>query len=262
MLPPSQSWGTLPSHVDSHAGTGSVQPGDFFSPIRGCRLCYRERIDWDRLFITLFCCAATGGKPEMLVWFSLSQYTRSLTFLLTLGAHKRVGMLLALPLLYWKAAPVTLKPVKTTWKQTQNQAQKETDIKFCWFLLLLNSGRTELGWTTHVISFSMKITCTALFFPSYCIKQGPSDTVRGDLLMPQLQDGVYTNHFISSFLNAQRSPLSDVQKHLFLFRSKHRNWIIPFPTEIYSFHFFTGLRQKEKYKKKHIWNPQIQNFLP
>lgn len=27
------------------------------------------------------------------------------------------------------------------------------------------------------------------------------------------------------------------------------------------FTFFTGLRQKEKHKKKHSWNPQIWKFL-
>lgn len=67
----------------------------------------------------------------MLVWSSLSQYIKSLTFLLTLGAYTKVGRLLAPLLLYWKAAPVTLKPVKTTWKHSQNQAQKETDTKLC-----------------------------------------------------------------------------------------------------------------------------------
>lgn len=144
----------------------------------------------------------------------------SLTFLLTLGAHPRVGTLLGLPLLYWKAAPVTLKPVKTTWKHSQNQAQKETDINLCWFLLLLNSGWTELGWTTHIISFSVKNTCTTLLSPSHCIKQAQSDTKRGDPLMSQLQDGAYINHFTSSFLNAWKTPLSQWKKaYSYMFRS-------------------------------------------
>lgn len=46
-----------------HASTSSVQPGDFFFPIRGCGLCSCERIDWARLFITLLCCTATGREP-------------------------------------------------------------------------------------------------------------------------------------------------------------------------------------------------------
>lgn len=58
----------------------------------------------------LLFCHAWGGK-EMLVWFSLSQYTKKLMFLPTLAAHVRVGKLLNLPLLYQGATPVTLKPV-------------------------------------------------------------------------------------------------------------------------------------------------------
>lgn len=186
----------------------------FFFPCRGLWtvLLWENRLG--QIVCFSFFCAAPGGKAEMLVWFSLSQYTKSLTFLLTSAAYMRVGMLLSLPLPYWKATPVTLKPVKTTWKQTQNQAQKETDIRLCWFLLLLNSGRTELGCTTQTIFFSAKITCTTLLSPSYCIKQAPSETKRGGLLMPQLRDGAYINHVTSSFLNAWKSSLSEWKKEL------------------------------------------------
>lgn len=91
--------------------------------------------------------------------------------------------------------------------------------------------------------------------------------------MPQLWDGAYINHFTSSFLNAwkvlshnrKKNCASHGQKHLFLSWSKRKNWIILFPTEKYDagvfFYFFSGLRQKEKNKKKHIWNPHFWNFL-
>lgn len=160
--PSSQSWGTFPNHVNRSYWHWLCSTRWFFFSCRALRTVLCERIDRDRLFTTLFllCC----HRWEMLVWFSLSRNTKSLTFLLTLAAHLRVSIFFALPLPYYKAPQVTLKPVKTTRKQTQNQAQKETYIKLRWFLLLLNSDRTELGWTTEIISFSVQITCTTLPF--------------------------------------------------------------------------------------------------
>lgn len=169
----------------------------------------------------------------------------------------RVGMLLALPLPYWKATPVTLKPVKTTWKQTQNQAHKETDIKLCWFLLLLNSGRTELGCTTQIIPFSVKITCTTLLSPSYCIKQAPSDTKRGGLLMPQLRDGAYINHVTSNFLNAWKSSSQNEKKtahamcrSISFSESKHRNELFFFLQKNMMQGFFHWVKTKRKKKTR------------
>lgn len=72
--------------------------------------------------------------------------------------------------------------------------------------------------------------------------------------MPQPQDGAYINHFISSFLNAWKSPLLQWKK-----APSHMFRIICFFSEVNTrtefffflqknigfFPFFTGLNQKE-----------------
>lgn len=190
MLPPSQSWGTFPHHVDRSCWHWLCNQVIFFllSGLWILSFLWENRLRQIGYYSFSLCYHSWGARDAGLVQ-SATIYQKP-DFLLTLDAHMRVDMLLALPLLNGKAAPVTFKPVKTTWTRSQNQAQKETDIKLCWFLLLLNSGRTELGWTTHIISFTVKITCTTLLSRSQGIKQAPSDTKRGDLLMAQLQDGV------------------------------------------------------------------------
>lgn len=201
--------------------------------------------------------------------------------LLTLGTHMRVGMLLALPLLLESSSSnsqTQKKHLEADPESSPKRNRHQNKQKLISAVAELGQDWAGMNYTHHLLfcenylhnnttlPFILHQTTLVMQSPLHAASNAPSDTKRGDPLMPQLRDGAYINHFTSSFLNAWKVPFSQWKKtpsHMFrsicfIFWSKHKNWIILFSTEKYDagfLHFVSALRQKETYKKKHIWNP-------
>jgi len=179
MLPPLTPEALFPTIRVGHAGTGSTQPGEFFFffsfPTRRLRtvpLC-ENRLGQIFHYPFLLRCHGWGSR-EMLVWFSLSQSTKRLTFLPPLAAHMSVGTLLTFPLPYRGTTPVTLKPGYIIWQQTQDQAQKENKHQ----ILLISAaaelmqGIARMNYKDHLVSRENRLhNATLLFIPHQASSQ-------------------------------------------------------------------------------------------
>lgn len=268
MLPP-QSWGTFPNHVHRSCWRWLCSARWFFWVFffsyqeLWTVLLWENRLGQIAYYSFLLCCQRC--------WSGSVSHNIPKTWVFThFGSIYEGGHAPCPP-------PSTLESSSSNSNQKKHlETDPESSLEWNRHQTLLISAvaglrQTELGWTTH-ISFSVKITCTTLLSPSYCTKQAPSDSKRGDLLMPQLRDGAHINHFSSSFLNAWKIHFSQWEKtpsHMFrsiCFFSEVNTgieWLFFLQKNMMQgfFTFFTGLRQKEKHKKKHSWNAQIWNFL-